>query len=278
MARAPAAVRRVARPAPARGLVDTIARSWRDPRGVMAAQVAAGLSEPRALVHLMLACGLVFVARLPMAVRSAEGLAVDEPVSAAVSAQLFAWGAVAPLLGYGLAAAVHLVARAFGGRGGFLGARAALFWSGLAVAPAVLAIGLVDAVGVALTGRALPWLGWLGFAALGALGLDLRGEPRRDRGLRLDRPRGGGGGRRPGGDRGAGRVRRPRRRPLSACGGSSSSTACSGRARRRGGSSACRFRRGASSRRRCSSPAPARGHLPGGALGAGAGDGVSAAT
>ena len=43
MARAPAAVRRVARPAPARGLVDTIARSWRDPRGVMAAQVAAGL-------------------------------------------------------------------------------------------------------------------------------------------------------------------------------------------------------------------------------------------
>ena len=31
----------------------------------------------------------------------------------------------------------------------------------------MLAIGLLDAVGVALTGRALPWLGWLGFAALG---------------------------------------------------------------------------------------------------------------
>ena len=30
VARAPAAVRRVATPAPARGLVDTIARSWRD--------------------------------------------------------------------------------------------------------------------------------------------------------------------------------------------------------------------------------------------------------
>ena len=160
-------MRRVAGPVPAAGLVDTIARSWRDPRGVMAAQLAAGLSEPRALVHLLLACALVFVARLPMAARSAGGLPVDEPVSAAISANLFAWGAVAPLLGYGLAAGVHLVARAFGGRGGFLGARAALFWSWLAVTPAVLAIGLLDAVGVALTGRALAWLGWLGFAAVG---------------------------------------------------------------------------------------------------------------
>jgi hypothetical protein len=169
VAGAPAAVSRVrAEAAPGgRGLVDTVARSWRDPRGVMAAQVAAGLSESRALAHLMLACGLVFVARLPMAVRSAEGLPVDEPVSAAVSAQLFAWGAVAPLLGYGAAAAAHLVAKGFGGRGGFLGARAALFWSGLAISPAVLGIGLLDALGVAATGRALPWLAWLGLAALG---------------------------------------------------------------------------------------------------------------
>jgi hypothetical protein len=62
---------------------------------------------------------------------------------------------------------VHLVARGFGGSGGFHGARAALFWSGLALSPAVLAIGLVDAVGVALTGRALAVVGWLGVAALG---------------------------------------------------------------------------------------------------------------
>ena len=38
-----------------------------------------------------------------------------------------------------MAAVVHLVARAFGGRGRFLAARAALFWSGLAVAPLALA-------------------------------------------------------------------------------------------------------------------------------------------
>ena len=149
----------VSQPVPRRGLVDTIARSWRDPRGVMAAQVAAGLSEPRALVHLMLACVLFFVASLPAAVRTSTGLTVDEPVSAAVSAHLFAWGAVAPLVAYALAALVHLGARAFGGRAGFLGARAALFWSALAAAPAVLAAGIA--------GVFLPDGPWPGIVAAG---------------------------------------------------------------------------------------------------------------
>ena len=153
MARAPAQVMAAA----PRGLVDTMAGALRRPRAVMASQVAAGLSEPRALVHLMLACGLFFVASLPMAVRTSADLAVDEPLSAAVSAHLFAWGAVAPLIGYGLAAAIHIAARGFGGRRGFLGTRAALFWSALAVAPAVLAGGLLGAV---LPGRPAAWLGY----------------------------------------------------------------------------------------------------------------------
>jgi len=152
---------------PPRGLVDGIARAWRAPRRAMAAEVAAGLSERRALLHLLLACGLLFVASLPMAVRSSAGLAVDEPVSAAVSAHLFAWGALAPLLGYALAAAVQLVARAFGGRGGFLGARAALFWSALAAAPAALAVSVIGALGTVLAGRVLPQLAWLAFPAFG---------------------------------------------------------------------------------------------------------------
>ena len=45
------------------GVVDAIARTWRDPRGVMAARVAAGLTESRALADLMVACALFFVAR-----------------------------------------------------------------------------------------------------------------------------------------------------------------------------------------------------------------------
>ena len=112
---------------------------------------------------------------------------MDEPVSAAISANLFAWGAVAPLLGYGLAAGAHLVARAFGGRGGFLGARAALFWSGLAVTPAALAIGASRRRGgrADRAGAGLARLARL--RRTRALGLDLRGEPRRGRGVRLDR-------------------------------------------------------------------------------------------
>jgi hypothetical protein len=101
-----------------------------------------------------------------MAVRTSTVLSVEEPVSAAVSAHLFAWGAVAPLAGYGLAALVHLAARAFGGRGGFLGARAALFWSGLAVSPAVLAIGVAGAFAASLTGRVVPQVAWLAYPAL----------------------------------------------------------------------------------------------------------------
>ena len=68
----------------------------------MAAQVAAGLSEARALVHLMLACGLFFVASLPNAVRERRGAGGRRAGRApAVAAHLFAWGALAPLLGYG---------------------------------------------------------------------------------------------------------------------------------------------------------------------------------
>jgi hypothetical protein len=137
----------------AEGLVDAIWHGWRDPRGAMARQVAAGLSEPRALVHLMLACGLYFVASLPNAVREARALAV--PDEGAIAAHLFAWIAVAPLLAYALAALVHLAALAFGARGGFLAARAALFWSALLAAPVALALAVIG-VGAEAAGL-LPW-------------------------------------------------------------------------------------------------------------------------
>jgi hypothetical protein len=147
----------------AEGLVDAIWHGWRDPRGAMARQVAAGLGEPRALFHLMLACGLYFVASLPNAVREARALAI--PNEGAIAAHLFAWIAVAPLIAYALAALVHVLARAFGGRAGFLAARAALFWSALLAAPVALALAVV---GVAAEAAGLlPWTSWLGYAGLG---------------------------------------------------------------------------------------------------------------
>lgn len=145
------------------GVVDGIARAWRDPRGAMAARMAAGLSESRALADLMLACALLFVASLPDARREAALIAgqTDDPFVAAVAAHAFGWIAVAPLLAYGLAAVVHLLARPFGARGGFLPARTALFAAMLAGTPLALALALVGAVAAP---RQLPLVGLLGYA------------------------------------------------------------------------------------------------------------------
>jgi hypothetical protein len=148
-----------------RGLVDTIWRGWRDPRGTMAGELADGARETRSLIHVLVACGLLFVASLPNALREARGLDIDDPVAGAIAAHLFGYVALAPLLLYGLAAVVHLGARAFGARGGFAAARAALFFSVLLAAPVALALALL---GVAAEARPalLPWVSGLGYAGL----------------------------------------------------------------------------------------------------------------
>jgi hypothetical protein len=149
----------------AEGLVDAIWSGWRNPRRAMARQIEGGLSESRSLVYLMVACGLFFVASLPNALREARALDIENPVEGAIAAHLFAYLALAPLLAYGFAALVHLVARLFGARGGFLPARAAVFWSALLMAPLALALALV---GVAAEARPalLPATTLLGYAGL----------------------------------------------------------------------------------------------------------------
>ena len=150
------------------GLVRAMAGAYRDPRGAMARQVDRGMSESRALFHLMLAAALFWVASLPRAVETARGLDIADPVEGAVAAHLFAYLALGPLLGYGLAALVHLVARALGGRGGFLGARSALFWAALLGAPLALGVAALGAVAASASGAGrLPWLALPGYAALG---------------------------------------------------------------------------------------------------------------
>jgi hypothetical protein len=93
------------------GVVDSILRGWCDPRGAMAARLAEGPNEPRALVDLFLACGLGFVASLPAAARRAAELGIEDPFAGAAAAHLFGFLFVAPLMLYGLAALMHLAAR-----------------------------------------------------------------------------------------------------------------------------------------------------------------------
>lgn len=150
------------------GLVDAITQAYRDPRRVMARLMADGPSEPRSLFHLMLAAGILFVASLPNAIRAAQRLEIDDAQTGAIAAHLFGYVFLLPLLVYALAALVHLVARGFGGRGGFGGARAAVFWSALLGAPIALILALLGAGVEAATGRGqLLWLDLLGYAGLG---------------------------------------------------------------------------------------------------------------
>ncbi len=151
----------------ARGLVAEMLRAYPDPRAAMRRQIRAGLAEPRALFHLMAACGLFFIASLPAAIRSARAIDTDAPVAAAVGAHLFGFLFLAPLLLYAAGLVVHGLARAFGGSGSALAARSALFWSLLLAAPVALALSLVGALAEIVSGSAvLPWLSVLGYAGL----------------------------------------------------------------------------------------------------------------
>lgn len=119
-----------------------IVRGWRAPRQVMRRRLAGGPREDRALAILMAACLLMFVAQWPGAARQAH-LDPSVPLNARLAGALMATVFLAPLMFYGLGAFSHLVARLFGGRGSFYGARLALFWTLLMVSPLMLLQGLV---------------------------------------------------------------------------------------------------------------------------------------
>lgn len=118
-----------------------ILRSWRHPRVVIREKLAAGEREDRALAVLMGASLLLFVAQWPSLSRAAF---VDPttPMEARLGGALLACLFIFPLLAYTIALISHLIAKAFGGKGSGFGARLALFWALLAIAPAMLLQGL----------------------------------------------------------------------------------------------------------------------------------------
>jgi hypothetical protein len=134
-------------------VVPNIFASWVRPRVVMRRLLAAGPREDRALATLIAAAVVMFVAQWPMHARAAHldpSIPLDGRLAGAAMGVIF----IMPLLAYAIAALSHLAARAFGGRGAGWRARMALFWSLLAVSPAVLLQGLVSGLigpGPALT-------------------------------------------------------------------------------------------------------------------------------
>jgi len=146
-----------------------ILASYLHPRAVIRRKLDQGVREDRALALLMAACAFNLVAQGPGLARAAA-LDPSRPLDARIGGSALATLFLLPLLAYGLAALSHLVARAFGGQGSGYGARLALFWALLAIAPGALAQGLArgfsESGQMAIGGLMLALFLWLWLAAL----------------------------------------------------------------------------------------------------------------
>ena len=119
-----------------------IVESWRRPRGVVRRLLERGGSEAFVLTFLLIFLLLAFVAKAP-------SLALQANADPGVPMVQLFYGAGLGLLAalpfcYLVAALSHLVAKAVGGKGSHYGARLALFWALVVIAPAMLVHGLVQ--------------------------------------------------------------------------------------------------------------------------------------
>ena len=138
---------------------------WRRPRQVVAHLLQGPEREDRALIILMSACILCFVAQWPPTARTAhvEGLELNPLLGGA----LLMWLFVVPLALYVIAFVSRLILRAFLPELSGYRARFVLFWALLASAPVMLLSGLAvgflgDVPGV--QGIGILWiLSFIGF-------------------------------------------------------------------------------------------------------------------
>jgi len=117
--------------------------SWHRPRRVAARKLAGTPREDRALFHILLACGLIFVGQLPRLVRAAS-FDASIPLDARIGGALLGWAVIAPLGFYLLAGLLRLGCRLGRGRGSAAATRTALFWAMLAAAPFWMLSGLAS--------------------------------------------------------------------------------------------------------------------------------------
>lgn len=118
-----------------------ILRSWHSPRLVLRARLSQGVREDRALAVLLCACLMMFIAQWPGLARAAQA-APDVPLQARLGGALLATMFLLPLVFYVLAGLSQIVLRVIVGPVSAFATRFALFWSLLALSPAVLMQGL----------------------------------------------------------------------------------------------------------------------------------------
>ncbi|SFI82199.1 YIP1 family protein [Celeribacter neptunius] len=122
------------------GVVTDIVRSYRAPRVVLRHRLGAGENEGGALVTLILACGLIFVAQWPRLSRLA--FETGREVQMLMGATLLSWLFIMPLIFYILAGVIGLALRLTGSAATGYETRLALFWGLLCAAPLWLLWGL----------------------------------------------------------------------------------------------------------------------------------------
>ncbi|MBP0481831.1 YIP1 family protein [Sagittula salina] len=148
-----------------------IAAMYRRPAAVVRDKLARVVSEPRALAYLMAACGLMFVAQMPGAVRrvwqrdpaswEADRQAFQEAVQPELGATLLGMVILLPLFFYLLALIIFAVARLFRSSVAGWDVRLVTFWALLAATPLQLLAGLTSAfvgAGTALNLVGVLWV------------------------------------------------------------------------------------------------------------------------
>ena len=118
-----------------------IVATYRGPGKVVTRLLSMGQREDRALIFLMGALIIMFIAEWPWQARVSH--LTGEPLQKLIATDVYAYIFLLPLVCYALAGLARIIAKLFGGQGTWYSARLALFWALLAASPIAVLAGLV---------------------------------------------------------------------------------------------------------------------------------------
>lgn len=144
------------------GVVSDIMRTYRAPRSVVRHRIGVSENEGAALITLVIACGLIFVAQWPRMAR--QSFDTGEDVQMLIGAAMLAWMFIAPLIFYTIAALLGFALRLVSKHVTGYATRVATFWALLAASPLWLFWGLT--AGLVGPSPALQVTGAIAFGAL----------------------------------------------------------------------------------------------------------------
>ena len=141
-------------------LTQDILATYRGPARVVGRFLSQGRNEVRALLFILIAGLLIFVAQAPYQARAAE-LTPEGPLAVRLYWAGLLWVFLFPILLYAFAAVIWALSRLAGRKLSGYAVRFTLFWAVLASTPIVLLMGLVAGFigpGIELQSVTIVWL------------------------------------------------------------------------------------------------------------------------